>query len=164
MQTKRHYFGQEIAEPAVKWFNEQSDGPRTPLGTLVRLLGEFDYKPRSLKAINSLLRRYAAVPTMDLDRPRNSWKMSPIPKGKKISAAELDAFFGVMDLFAEELLHRLRVCDKPGCAKVFFARFDHQKFHSLKCQQDVFQGDPKSREKRRRYMRRYYRAEKKRGS
>jgi ribosomal protein S27AE len=53
------------------------------------------------------------------------------------------------------VIDRVRKC--PRCGKWFFARFRHQRFCQLKCQQKHFRESEAWKEHRRRWMRDYYR-------
>ena len=57
-------------------------------------------------------------------------------------------------------LTRLRRCSQ--CQKWLYARFTHQNFCSTKCQQKKYSQREASKERRRRYMRNYYRLQKQR--
>jgi hypothetical protein len=69
---------------------------------------------------------------------------------------EQDAVRGIVELYAQNYLGRVRPCD--SCRKWFFARFGHQLFCSTKCQQQSYRSKPAWKEHRRKWMRDHRRA------
>jgi hypothetical protein len=61
---------------------------------------------------------------------------------------------GLIDLANQGLLDRICQC---ACGKWYFARFRHQRSHSASCRKKLYEKTPEFREKRRGYMRKYYR-------
>jgi ribosomal protein S27AE/uncharacterized protein YodC (DUF2158 family) len=65
-----------------------------------------------------------------------------------------EALLSALRLSEKGILDRVRKC--PRCGKWFFARFRHQRFHHLKCQQKHFRDSDAWKEHRREWMRDYY--------
>jgi hypothetical protein len=64
-----------------------------------------------------------------------------------------DAVLQIVLLGREGLLWRVRQC--PGCQRWFFARFSHQNYCGMRCQQGHYKRSPEWREHRRKYMQKY---------
>lgn len=70
----------------------------------------------------------------------------------EISFGEGDALSSVLRLIERGRIHRLRQC---RCGSWFYARFEHQRFCRMPCQQKDFRRTDEYRSKRRQYMRDY---------
>ena len=64
-----------------------------------------------------------------------------------------DAVLQIVLLGREGLLWRVRQC--PACQRWFYARFRHQNYCTMRCQQGHYKRSPEWREHRRKYMRKY---------
>jgi len=62
---------------------------------------------------------------------------------------EADAVCRIIEMSHDGYFDRLKLC---RCDKWFFAKFSHQRFCSVKCQQSEYRSDPEFRERRRRYF------------
>src|SRR6185369_8168423 len=62
------------------------------------------------------------------------------------------ALVKLLHLADRGLIGRVRKCGRNHCGKWFFARFQHQRFHSERCQQETFKSDPEWKKQRAEYM------------
>jgi hypothetical protein len=60
----------------------------------------------------------------------------------------------VLRISQEGVLDRVKKC--PGCGKWFFARFRHQRFDKMKCQQEHFRNSAAWKARRNQWARNYY--------
>lgn len=155
------YFGETGGQMVAQWLNTHRD-KRDPLRRLLEANGEFrkgGFAPSEAgRKVDSTLReilrgsRLGVAPVI-VEVTASSWRFDWRPIGRMKPARAL-ALFKLLQLAEQGLLDRLRQCAKPACGRWFFARFRHQRFHSTKCQLDVFRSAPEWKQKRRDYMKR----------
>jgi hypothetical protein len=154
---ERSYFGEFDAEPLLEWLNHKARPARDPVQTLLGLNGELP-----LKATEQELRSYladivrrselAVAPVLVSARP-DKWSVEWRLVGKMPPLLGL-AFVKVLHLADRGLIGRVRKCGKKECGEWFYARFEHQRFHSARCQQGAFRSDPDWKKQRAEYMKR----------
>jgi hypothetical protein len=105
------------------------------------------------KGINELLEQYPCFPWIHVDG-KGFCETSSLPCGRQSMGEQLRVE-AVIELGQKRLLSRMRQCQQ--CAKWFYARFSHQGSCSAKCRQSHYKTSKAFREKRREYMRQYYR-------
>lgn len=113
-----------------------------PGKTLGRLINELD----------SRVSEYKSEPFCDIDCD-NTLFIDEAVCGR-VPAGESVAAHGVFELMKQGLLDRIRCCI---CGRWFFARFAHQRSCSAACRHKVYEQSDDFRDKRREYMRSYYR-------
>jgi len=155
----------ERIEPPV--FSEQIEGP-----LIVERKGRFGPNPAFKKvapekyrvqlekdqlhaSINKRLARYRFWPYVSSPH-QGRWVVALSPKrpGTKYEMGEAQALEIIINLARAAHLGRLRTCTR--CQRWLYAKFRHQTFCSMKCQQMQYTRTEEFKAKRRLYMRRYY--------
>lgn len=122
---------------------------------------DFDWRsnppPKNYYALtNKLIARLAEYPSRPVFAPAitgNRWSIFQVAGGHRPSG-ELRAAYGIIKLAEQNLLDRINQC---ACGKWYFARFVHQRSCSASCRRSLHEKTDAYREKRRNYMRDYYR-------
>jgi len=148
---KRTYFGEFDAAPLLNWLND----PKRPVDVVEKLIRlhaqllagrlDADRKIRKFVAGVVMTRKIAVAPvlkTITVKRWECDWRMV----GKLIPRQGL-AFIRALHLADRGLLGRVRECGRKECSRWFYAKFPHQRFCSLHCQQRAFRDDPDWRRK-----------------
>jgi hypothetical protein len=168
METRKsrgHVFqGQELAESVLGWLRRQH--PKNDrVEKLVRLeleRAEFfpgvsadeDPSVEIVHLVNDTMRLWnfglVHTATATLHDWTVAWKSRP---SKRAGPEELLAFHNCCLLKQQGLLDRIRQCARPSCGEWFFAKFDHQNFHSDECRKAELSVDEARKEARRQYMR-----------
>ncbi len=164
-KSRVHTFrGEDLAGPILSWLRRQR--PKNDrVEKLVRLeldrarffpgisAGE-DPSLEIITLVNSTMRLWnfglVHTATATLFDWTVTWKSKP---SKKASPSEMLAFLNCCLLKQRGLLDRIRQCARAGCGEWFFAKFDHQDFHSEECRKANLSADETRKEKRREYMR-----------
>jgi hypothetical protein len=102
-----------------------------------------------------LQKRLAEYPTAPFFYPTygREWVIEDAVVGDR-PAGESVAAHSIILLAQQGLLDRIDLCD---CGKWYFARFRHQRCCSALCRRKFYEKTDEFREKRRKYMRKYYR-------
>jgi hypothetical protein len=151
----REYWGELDAAPLVLWLNKA--GEQNALAWLIRLNSEGRSKEIS-KDVAKFVRWHniafaPAVLGVKDGRWEIEWRMvgSMTPVSRKIRrmfglGASRPAFglalIALLHLADKGQLGRVRNCRGQGCGKWFYARFNHQLFHSRQCQERTYRTDP----------------------
>jgi hypothetical protein len=180
----RSYFGEDIAKGLLEWLNSPRKRPDLVeeflQASMELALGVNDFA--AVKKIKAVLHkadlkripylhvpfvqkgerwspgRRHSVPRLVLDRSR--WDVQWDPVSKSMIRAQAVAFSSCLDLGATGLLGRIRTCKREACGQWFFAKFEHQRFHSEQCQQQTFKSSPEWKKQRAEYMKRLRHEEK----
>jgi hypothetical protein len=161
MHDKREYFGEKDAKIVIAWVNARKNRNDAIARLLLANAGfyepglaPFEAAHKIRATLHSLLHasHVGLAPVLTKATPER-WTIDWRRTGTMNPRQSL-AFFKLLELAEEGLLGRVRRCALPTCSRWFYARVEHKKFHSFKCQQQAFRDDPDWREKRRVYMRR----------
>ncbi len=156
IKSRVHTFhGEEIAAPLVRWLN--AGGGKLPGVVELIEIAERHHRTENpkLRALllakaNAVLLDYRFAPV--IDHLNDRWEIEWHDAGKGGVGAQASAILLLLDLAEAGLARSVRRCEKDDCQQFFFARFDHQKFHSDKCRTAALASDPGRREARRHYM------------
>jgi hypothetical protein len=165
-KSRVHTFqGQDLAEPVLEHLRRNDRATDDRVETLVQLelarsrelmpgvTGE-DRAPRIVRLVNDTMRLWNFGLIHTATQEGHDWSVKWGSKtSKKGTASEMLAFHDALLLKRQGLLHRIRRCGRPGCPEWFFAKFDHQNFHSDKCRVAVLSADEQRKENRKQYMR-----------
>jgi hypothetical protein len=150
---KRSYFGEFDSRALLDWLNDTKNRPAGDLvEKLIRLHDEFlkghlGAEERIRTFVARVVRRtkLAVAPvvgTITVKRWDCDWKMVG-----DMDASQGLAFIRALHLADRGLLNRIRECGREKCSRWFYAKFPHQRFCSLSCQQRAFRDDPEWRRK-----------------
>ncbi len=165
-KSRVHTFqGEDLAVPILKWLARGDRPADDRVERLVRLeyersrellpgvTGE-DQAPRIVQLVNSTMRLWDFGRVHKATQTGHDWTVAWRSKPSKEAApAEILAFHNCLLLKQQGLLHRIRQCARPGCQEWFFAKFEHQNFHSDVCRIAVLSADETRKEARKKYMR-----------
>ena len=169
--SKRSYQGQDAGRKLVSYLNgnETKDirGRQRILGIMegfhkvLRLMGEYPESSEELTAadysLNEKVGRYSR--SLVFWAGKNGWNFSwgplELKNDKQSGIDEWGAIDAIVELAHERLLSSVKKC--LLCGKWLFATFSHQRFCSEKCRTYHNQSSPEFKQKRRKYMREYYR-------
>jgi hypothetical protein len=165
----KSYFGEFDASVVVDWLNSK-DRPQAndPVETLLKMNQGLPFATNELKDyLAELVRRskLAVAPvlgTVGSDRWEVDWRLV----GRMPPMVGL-AIVKLLHLADKGLIGRVRQCaeehtEQTGprtsktvrCEKWFYARFEHQRFHSTQCQERTFKTSPTWKKQRAEYMKR----------
>jgi hypothetical protein len=167
----RTFIGEEDSASLIKRLNSDPEGDLVHLLDYAECLRDAVLKKpvsedrrrlavRCIERINSTLQEFAFSPIFEGisgDRWVIDWGSG------NASRRQAAAVLVLLDLAEQGLLHRVRMCANAKCLRWFYARFDHQRFDSEKCQQEVYRADPQWKQKRREYMKKLRQLHKRRG-
>lgn len=159
---ERSYFGEFTAEPLIAWLNLRR--PKgDPVEGLIRLNADLSTFPLCgfpERTVAEEIRKKVAKTLRD-----TGFALSPMVKMATPKIWEIDwqlvgrmdprqglALVKLLQLAERAALHRVRQCGDKECGQWFYARFQHQRFHAKKCQQQTFRHDPEWQMYRRDYM------------
>jgi hypothetical protein len=147
----RSYFGEFTAVPVVDWLNSSARPAGDPVEKLINLNARFplEVPAREIEGyLAKLVRKskFAVAPVLMEVQPHR-WKMEWRLVGRMDPSQGL-AVVKLLHLADEGLLDRVRKCARAGCGVWFFAKFSHQRFDRLTCQQQTFREDPDYKRKR----------------
>ncbi|SRR6266571_1241686 len=153
----RNYFGEFDAAVVVDWLNSKRKLPGDPIEKLVELNVQLPIRATEHEIgafLGRLVRRskFAVAPVLESAAPglwRIDWKLV----GKMDSEQGL-ALRKLLHLAEMGLIGRVRKCAKEACGRWFYAKFEHQRFHSKRCQQETFKTSPAWKKQRAEYMKR----------
>lgn len=154
----RSYLGEESARPLIDWLNSH----RMKADLIEKLLELIKTADRSDSTSEF------SETCKKIERVRRELPMKFKPKfvfaGRWIFEWESishdlyermrsSALVTVFELAAQGLASRVRKCGKPGCNRWFWAKFEHQKFHSKLCQEQHYHANPTWKARRAQRMR-----------
>lgn len=150
------YFGEFDSRPLIEWLNS----PKRPAGDEVEQLLSMNAQlpihvteHEVVAYLGRVVRRskVAVAPVLagaSPDRWQIEWRLvGHLPPSQGLAVIKL------LHLAERGLVGRVRKCARSQCTKWFFARFQHQRFHTERCQQETFKGSPEWRAQRAQYMR-----------
>jgi hypothetical protein len=147
---KRNYFGEFEAATLLKWLNSKDRPAGDPVLKLIRLhqrvlAGEMGAEAKLRDFVSGVVRKtkLAVAPVVGavtLKRCEVDWRMVG-----HVAPRQGLAFIRALHLADKGLLGRVRECGKCSCW--YYAKFPHQRFCSLHCQQRAFRDDPEWRRK-----------------
>jgi len=162
-KTKSHghaYYGEDLARPLVAWLN--GGGDRLPgVSGLLEIAGRYHEaqarksKPAALlmellkTKATGILTGYQFTPVVDSMNDR--WHIEWMAIADH--AGEAPFVLRLLDLAEIGKIHSIRRCAREDCRRWFFARYDHQRFHSSECQIGALQADPIRKTRRAAHMR-----------
>lgn len=182
LDSQREFAGQKPGEALVKWLN---DPPVAAQNFLEELLADAqavfrclaDYKNlhelmvarkdgklaagfwECHQRLNEELAKFTHTPQIDLhefyDGNRVSWTLVAEVSPIALLSQQVKC---VVQLIAQGAILNIRRCQE--CAKWYFARFSHQEFCTASCRGKHFGKTEDFKQKRRDYMRDYYRRKK----
>jgi hypothetical protein len=151
----RSYFGEFDAEPVIDWLNTKTRPAGDPVETLLKLNSRLPIEAREHNVrdyLSRIVRRSkVAVAPVLISAARDKWRIDWRLVGNMHPLQGL-ALIKLLHLADRGLIGRLRKCTSGECAKWFYARFEHQRFHSARCQQETFRSDPEWKKQRAEYM------------
>jgi len=152
---ERSYFGEFDAAPLLQWLNHKARPAGDPVETLLTMntqlpLEVTEADVRSYLAGIVRLSKLAVAPVLVSAQP-GKWSVDWKLVGRLPPLAGL-AFVKVLHLADRGLIGRVRKCAAKDCGIWFYARFEHQRFHTERCQQETFRRDPDWKKQRAEYM------------
>lgn len=152
---ERSYFGAFDASPVVAWLNSKARPAGDPVEKLVMLNAKL-HMPEAEQELWDYLagivrKAKLGVAPVLLDASPRRWRVDWRMVGR-MDARQGLALIKLLHLADAGLLHRIRKCAAKTCGQWFYAKFEHQRFHSPKCQQMAFRTDPDWQMYRRDYM------------
>ena len=159
-KSQRIYPGQELAGPLVKCLN------RKPGKDLLELLDAAERHRKALESGTPVRRPVARWMVAKVNAILTSYTYSPIVEGinhrwkvewcaREGNTGEAWIVLFVIDLAQRGLLHKVRRCAYPNCARWFFAISDSKRFHRPACAKKNFRSKPEWKQHRAEYMRDY---------
>lgn len=167
---ERDYFGNRDADAVLEWLNSKGRPDDDPIETLLRLNGQLPIETTELEVTSYLatlvrLSKLAVAPVLVSVEP-DHWSVDWKLVGKMPPLLGV-ALVKLLHLADKGLIGRVRECaaqqqiqtgprtwETVRCGKWFYAKFDHQRFHSEKCQQETFKRSPEWKKQRAEYMKR----------
>jgi len=178
---KRRFAGENECQELLAWLNEPlSDAGRRRVRSLLNTVKEIestwtvtrettdtsssitavrsDAATKLYRALRKELRRYVYYPDLTVFHGWVNVHWLPV-RGQKYGRrfgnqyTEMDAVLDICDVAAAGILRRVKKCD---CGRWLFARFEHQRFCSVKCREKAFRSDPLEKAKRRDWARKNY--------
>ena len=155
MHADRSYFGEFDAGPVIAWLNGKTRPAGDPVETLLTLNARLPIEANEHEVSDYLSRivrrsRIAVAPVLISATP-DKWHIDWKLVGNMHPSQGL-ALIKLLHLAERGLVGRLRKCSSPECGKWFYARFEHQRFHTARCQQETFRSDPSWKKQRAEYM------------
>jgi hypothetical protein len=165
-KSRVHVFrGQDLAAPILTWLKRPKRRKSDRVEALVRLESERskffpgasvgdDPSERIAQLVNDTMRVWGFGLVHTATATLHDWTVDWKPKlSRRAGPDEQLAFHNCCLLKRQGLLDRIRQCGRPGCGEWFFAKFDHQNFHSEDCRKAELSADEARKEKRREHMR-----------
>lgn len=157
--TKREFWGAFDSVPLIEWLNRNGRPAKDPVEQLIRLNGELRTPLRDVAGeIRALVGRHvskskvAKAPSVG-EITIHKWEVSWHVVGR-MHKAQGQALIRLLHLAEQGLLSHIRQCAWKECRLWFFAKFEHQHFHSGRCQQRSAKSTPEFLTKHKNYMRR----------
>jgi hypothetical protein len=181
LESKIGIEGRKPDQAMVKWLNSHPDGPKFLEELLLkaqfvfRWIAEYESlreltvarKKGKLPAefwnsheeLNETLAKFTFAPQIDLhefpDGERVSWFLATDDSLMSLLSVQVRC---VVQLIGQGTILRVRRCKQ--CTSWFFAHFSNQEFCKSSCRTKHFAGTEEQKEKRRKYMRKYYKLQK----
>jgi hypothetical protein len=178
LESKKGFVGRKPGEALAKWLNQPDLNPKPVKELLMnaqvvyRWIAEYPTLHRlnvarrqeklppefwdSHQKVNEALANFAFAPQIDLhdleDGKRVSWTL--ITEDNRIVIPTVQVRW-LVQLIEQGAILKIRRCKQ--CTSWFFAHFSHQEFCKTSCRITHFAASEKFKEKRRKYMRDYYR-------
>jgi len=151
----RSYFGELGAAVVVDWLNSRRKLANDPIEKLLEFNSQLPLQATEHQIdayLSALVRRakFAVAPVLvnaAPDKWRIDWKLVG-----KMDAQQGLALTRLLHMADQGLIGRVRKCAKESCGRWFYAKFEHQRFHAKRCQQEKFKTSPEWQEQRREYM------------
>ena len=170
-KTKRAYWGAPEAGEVVLWLNGKTRPSGDPVEGLIKL-NEMCRDPsqaierrrdpwhdiRQHVATTVRKWRFSFVPVVVLSP--SGWKSKLQHQADGVGGAQLLAFANALELSNMGLLHRVRICRRPGCGVWFFAKSGRNHFCAIECERELYRSTPEWRAMRAAYMRHQRRIQK----
>jgi hypothetical protein len=149
------YWGELDSTPLIEWLNSKARQASDPVEKLLALNRQLPIDSTE-QEVNSYLagvvrRSKLAVAPVLVGAQRDRWRIDWRLVGN-MSPSQGLALIKLLHLADRGLIGRVRKCARNQCGKWFFAKFQHQRFHSTPCQQETFRSDPEWRRQRALYM------------
>src|SRR6266849_5570594 len=177
LEPKKQFGKHKPGEALAKWLNQPDLNPKRVEELLMnaqivyRWIAEYPSLHRlnvarrnkklpsefwdSYQKLNETLASFAYAPQIDLhelpDGERVSWTLITEDNRIVIPTAQIR---WLVQLIEQGAILKIRRCKQ--CTSWFFAHFSHQEFCKTSCRIKHFAGSEKFKEKRRKYMRDYY--------
>ena len=153
----RSYFGEMDASVVVDWLNSKRKLPEDPIEKLLELNLQLPIQATEHQIdafLGKLVRRakFAVAPVLASAAP-DMWRIDWKLVGRMDSEQGL-ALVKLLHLADRGLIGRVRKCAKEACGRWYYAKFEHQRFHSQRCQQETFKTSPAWKKQRAEYMKR----------
>jgi hypothetical protein len=153
----KSYFGELDAAVVVNWLNSKRKLAGDPIEKLVELNQQLPIQATEHQIetfLGRLVRRakVAVAPVLKSAAP-DYWQIEWKPVGRMDPEQGL-ALIRLLHMADKGLIGRVRKCAKEACGKWFYAKFEHQRFHSERCQQETFKTSPAWKKQRAEYMKR----------
>jgi hypothetical protein len=162
---KREFWGAFDSVPLIEWLNRKGRPAKDPVEQLIQLNGQLGTPLRDVAGeIRSLVGRYvrgaavAKAPSVG-EITIYKWEVAWHVVGR-MHKAQGQALIRLLHLAEQGLLSHIRQCAWKECRLWFFAKFEHQHFHSGRCQQRAAKSSPEFLEKHKNYMKRLRRQKK----
>lgn len=141
----------------VDWLNSKRKLPGDPIEKLLELNQQLPIQATEHdieRYLGQLVRRsrFAVAPVLKSATPRQ-WGIKWQLVGKMDPEQGL-ALTKLLHLAEQGLIGRVRKCAKSSCEIWFYAKFEHQRCNSMRCQRETFKTSPEWKRQRREYMKR----------
>ena len=163
---KHKFFGQDQAQIVIDYLNQPGINLNNPVMQLIEDTHQFKagqiWKGFDIvKCINDVTRdlKLGVTETHGFST-LDGFSSKEVPTGDPQNAPLSFAFTRAVWLHKQDLLDRIRHCQKPDCNQWFFAVLPQQAFHSDACRLETMAKDPKFKERRKKYMRQLREAQK----
>ncbi len=153
----RSYFGELDSAVVLDWLNSRRRPQNDPIEKLLEFNQQLPIeatKHQVSRYLAGLVSRvkFAVAPVLAHAAP-DHWRIDWKLVGKMDPEQGL-ALTRLLHMADQGLIGRVRKCAKKACGKWFYARFEHQRFHASKCQQETFKTSPEWKKQRAEYMKR----------
>lgn len=153
----RSYFGELDATLVVDWLNSKRKLPNDPVEELLQFNEQLPIQTTEHEIETYLARlvrrsKFGVAPVLVSVAPgmwRIDWKLvGTLDPEQGLALTKL------LHLADKGLIGRIRKCAKGACGRWFYAKFEHQRFHAKRCQQETFKTSPEWKKQRAEYMKR----------
>jgi hypothetical protein len=153
----RSYWGEFDAVPLMEWLNSKLRPASDPVERLLKFDQQLPIETTAQQLSSYLAKlvrksKLAVAPVLVSAAP-GRWQVDWRLVGHMHPSQGL-ALVKLLHLADRGLIDRVRKCAKKSCGRWFYAKFRHQRFHSERCQQETFKGDPNWKKQRAEYMKR----------
>jgi hypothetical protein len=181
LESKRGFVGRKPGEALAKWLNQPDLNPKAAEELLMNAQVVYRWTAEyptlhslnaarkqqklppafwdSYQELNDALANFAFAPQIDLhqleDGKRVNWTL--IAENNRITIPTVQVRW-LVQLIEQGAILKIRRCKQ--CTSWFFAHFSHQEFCKTSCRIKHFAGSEEFKEKRCKYMRKYYKLQK----